>query len=201
MASSLRVWIVVLWSLNHVRLFATPWAGARQASLLFINSQSLLQLMSIESVMPSNHLILCCPFSSCLQSFPSSGSFPMSLFFASGAQSIGVSASTSVEFKGDQLDQLDLLAVQGTLKSFLQHHSSKASILLDSAFFLMCIKYTYIFTHTHIYIGAYIHTQLVSNQPKKKKKRLSDLTLPKRKHNRQMCWRDHVTTLEMKKQL
>ena len=73
-----------------------PWAAARQASLSTTNSQSLLKLMSIESVMPSNHLILCVPFSSCLEAFPTSGSFPMSRFFTSGGQSIGVSASTSV---------------------------------------------------------------------------------------------------------
>ena len=75
---------------------ATPWTAARQASLSITNSWSLLKLMSTESVRPSNHLILCCPFSSHLQSFPASGSFPMSQFFASGGQSIWVSASTSV---------------------------------------------------------------------------------------------------------
>ena len=73
-----------------------PMAAARQASLSITNSQSLLKLTSIQSVMPSNHLILCCPLSSCLQSFPASGSFPVSQFFASGGQNIGVSASASV---------------------------------------------------------------------------------------------------------
>ena len=82
--------------LNHVQLFATPWTAARQASLSITSSWSLPKLMSIESVMPSNHLILCCPFSSHLQSFPESGSFQMSQFFALGSQSIGVSASESV---------------------------------------------------------------------------------------------------------
>ena len=82
-------------SFGHVQLFATPWTAARQASLPITNSQSLLKLMSIESVMPSNHLILCRPFS-CLQSFPASGSFLMSQFFPSGGQSIGVSALASV---------------------------------------------------------------------------------------------------------
>ena len=82
--------------LSHVRLFATPWTAGHQASMSIINSRSFLQLMSIEWVMPSNHLILCRPFSSCLQSFPESGSFPMSQVFASGGQSIGVSASASV---------------------------------------------------------------------------------------------------------
>ena len=76
--------------------FATLWTAAGQASLSFTISQSLLRLMSIELVMLFNHLILCRPFSSCLQSFPAPGSFPMSQFFASGGQSIGVSASASV---------------------------------------------------------------------------------------------------------
>ena len=83
-------------SLSHVWLFATPWIAACQAFLSITNSQSPPKPMSIESVMPSNHLILCVPFSSCLWSFPASGSFPMSQLFASGGQSIGVSASTSV---------------------------------------------------------------------------------------------------------
>ena len=88
--------VVVVQSLSRVRLFATPWTAARQASLSFTNSQSLLKLMSIESVMPPNHLILCCSFSSCLLSFPASGSVPISLLFASGGQSIGALPSVSV---------------------------------------------------------------------------------------------------------
>ena len=83
-------------SLSRVQLFATPWTAACQASLSIPSSWNILKLMSIESVMPSNHLILCCPFSSCLQSFPASGSFQMSQLFASGGQTIGVSASSSV---------------------------------------------------------------------------------------------------------
>ena len=82
-------------SLSRVRLFPSPWTAACQALLSITNSRSLLKFMSIESV-PSNHLVLCCPFSSCLQSFPASGSFPMSQFFTSGGQNIGVSASASV---------------------------------------------------------------------------------------------------------
>ena len=80
-------------SLSCVWLFVTPWTAACQVSLSITNSRSLLKLTSIESVMPSNHLV---PFSSHLQPFPASGSFPMSQFFASGGQSIGVSASASV---------------------------------------------------------------------------------------------------------
>ena len=89
-------------SLNHVQLFATPWTAACQASLSITNSGSLLRLISIELVMPSNHLILCPPLLSCVQSFLASGSFPMSHFFASGDQSIGVSfnISSSNEYSG-----------------------------------------------------------------------------------------------------
>ena len=135
-------------SLSHVRLFVTPWAEAVQASLSLTNSQNLLKLMSFESVMPSNHLIL---FSSCLQSFLASPSFLMSQLFTSGGQSIGVSASTSVlpEYSGlisFRMNWLDLLAVQGTLKSLIQHHSLKASILQHSAFFTVQLSHPYMTT-------------------------------------------------------
>ena len=83
-------------SLSHLGLFATPWVTARQSSLSITKSQSPPKPMSIESMMSSNHLILCCPLLLLPQSFPASGSFPMSQLFASGGQSIGVSASTSV---------------------------------------------------------------------------------------------------------
>ena len=83
-------------SLGHVRLFATPWIAARQASLSITNSWSLHKLTSIESVMPSSHLISVVHFSSCPQSLPASESFPVSQFFTWGGQSIGVSGSTSV---------------------------------------------------------------------------------------------------------
>ena len=82
--------------LSRIRLFATAWTTAHQASLSFTVSQSLLKLMSIESMMPSNHFILCHSFFSCPQSFPTSGSFPMSHLFPSGGQSTGASASASV---------------------------------------------------------------------------------------------------------
>ena len=83
-------------SLSRVRLFATPWIAACQASLSITNSRSLLKLMSIKSVMPSSHLILCRPLLPCPQSLPASGSFPMSQLFTWGGQSTGVSASASV---------------------------------------------------------------------------------------------------------
>ena len=88
--------IDVVQSLSHVHLFVISWTAALQVSLSFTVSWSLLKLMSIKSLMPSNHFILCCPFSSCPQYFPASGSFPMIQLFASGSQSIGASASTSV---------------------------------------------------------------------------------------------------------
>ena len=112
-------------SLSHVQLFATPWMAAHQASLSFTISWSLLKLMSIESMMPSNHLILCHPFSSCPQSFPASGSFPMSQLFVSGGQSIGASPLASDLPMSSQawfplgIHWFNLLSVQGTLKSFL----------------------------------------------------------------------------------
>ena len=82
--------------LSHARLFVTPWTAACEASLSITSSWSPPKPMSIKLVMPSNHLILFCPLSSCLQSFPASGSFLMSQFFASGGQSIGFSSSASV---------------------------------------------------------------------------------------------------------
>ena len=94
-------------------------------------------------------LSLVVPFSYCLQSFPASGSFPVSQFFTSGGQSIGVSASASILHSGlisFRIDWLDFLAVQGTLKSFLQHHSSKASILWLSAFFMVQLSHPYMTT-------------------------------------------------------
>ena len=119
-----------------------------QASLSTTNSHSLLKLMSIEPVMTSNHPTISSsvvPFSSHLQSFPASVSFQMSQFFASGGQSTGVSASASVLLMNIQ-DCLDLLAVQWTPKSLLQHHSSKASALQCSAFFIVQLSHPYMST-------------------------------------------------------
>ena len=127
------VGLAVVQSLSCVQLFVTPWTAARQSSLSFTISQSLLKLMSIE-YKPS-HLILCHPFSSCPQSFPASGSFPMSLLFTSGSQSTGTSTLASgLPVLSFRIDCFDLLAVQGTLNSLLQHHNLKASILRHSAF-------------------------------------------------------------------
>ena len=119
-------------------LFATPWTAARQASLSITNSQSLLKLMSIELVMASNHLDLCCPLLLLPSIFPSIRVFSNeSVLHVRWPKywSFRFSISPSNEYSGlisFKMDWLDLLAVQGTLKSVLQHHSSKASILWHS---------------------------------------------------------------------
>ena len=127
-------------SLSHVRLFATPWTAACQASLSNTNSRSLLKLMSIESVMPSNHLILCHPLLLPSSIFPSIRVFSnesVLLIRWPKYWSFTFSISPSNEYSGlisFRMNWLDLLAVQGTLKSLLQHHSSKTSTLWHSAF-------------------------------------------------------------------
>ena len=129
-------------SLSCVRLFVTPWTAARQASLSITNSQSPPKPMSIELVMPSNHLIHCHPFLLLPSIFPS-----IRIFSNESALHIRWpkywSFSSNISPSNEQpglisfrMDQWDLLAVQGTLKSLLQHHSSKASILWRSAFFI-----------------------------------------------------------------
>ena len=135
--------------LSGVRLFVTPWTAAHEASLSITNSWSLPKLMSIVSVMPSNHLILCRP----LHLLPSIFS-SIRVFSNESAlrirwpkcRSFSFSVSPSNEHSGlmsFRMDWLDLLAVQGTRKSLLQHHSSKASILLCSAFFIVQLSHTY----------------------------------------------------------
>ena len=121
--------------LSHVRLFETTWNAARQASLSIANSQSLLKLMSIESLMPSNHLIFCHPLLLLSSIFPSIRGFSNESVLHlrwPKCWSFSFSMSPSNEYSGlifFGMYWLDLLAVQGTLKSLLQHHSSKASIL------------------------------------------------------------------------
>ena len=139
-------------SLSRVQLFATPWIAAHQASLSITNSWSLLKLMSIESVMPSNHLILCRPLLLPPSIFPSirifSNESVLCLMWPK-YWSFTFSISPSNEYSGVisfRMDWLDLLTVQGTLKSLLQHHSSKASIFRCSAFFIIQISHPYMTT-------------------------------------------------------
>ena len=136
-------------SLSCVQLFATPWIAVRQASLSLTNSWRLLKLVFIKSVMPSSHLILCCPFL-LLPPIP-----PSIRVFSNESTlhmrwpkywSFSFSISPSNEHPGlisFRMDWLDLLAVQGPLKSLLQHHSSKASILQHSAFFTVQLSHPY----------------------------------------------------------
>ena len=139
-------------SLSRVQLFVTPWTAAHQASLSITNSWSLLKLMSVELVMPSNHLILC-RLLLILSSIP-----PSIRVFSNESVlhirqlkywSFSFNISPSNEYSGlisFRMDWLDLLAVQGTLKSLLQHHSSKASILWHSAFFTVQFSHPYMTT-------------------------------------------------------
>ena len=130
-------------SLSHVQLFATPWTAAHQASLSITNSWSLLRLISIQSVMPSNHLILYHPLLLLPSIFTSIRVFSSeSVLHIRWPKywSFSFSISPSSEYSGlvsFRMDWLDLLAVQWTFKSLLQHHSSKASILRHSVFFIV----------------------------------------------------------------
>ena len=143
-------------SLSRVRLFATPWIAAHQAFLPITNSRSLLKLMPIESVMPSNPLILCHPLLLPPSIFPR-----IRVFSKESALcikwpkywSLSFSISPSNEYSGlisFRMDWLDLLAVHGTLKGLFQHHSSKASILQCSAFFIVQFSHPYITTRKTI---------------------------------------------------
>ena len=135
--------LFVVQSLSHVWLLATPWTAAYQVSLSITNSQSLLKFISIESVMPSNHLILCHPLLLLPSIFPSIRVFSNESALRTRWPkywSFSFHISPSNEHPGlisFRMDWLELLAVQGTLKSLLQHHSSKASILQCSAFFIV----------------------------------------------------------------
>ena len=134
-------------SLSCVRLFAAPWSAARHASLSITNSRSLLKLMSIELVMPSNYLIFCCPLLLLPSIFPIISDFSNELALCirwPKYWSFSFNNSPSNEHPGlisFRMDWLDLLAVQGTLKSLLQHHSSKASVLRCSAFIIVQLSF------------------------------------------------------------
>ena len=148
----LWAWIIVVHLPSCVWLFAASWTTAHQASLSFTVSQSLLKLVSIKSVIPSNHLILCLPLLLLPSVFPS-----IRVFFSESALSIRwpkywrfsfrISPSSKYsEFISFRIDWFDLLAVQGTLKSLLQHHSSKASVLQHSAFSMIQLSHSYMTT-------------------------------------------------------
>ena len=144
--------LVVVQSLSHVQLFATPWTVAHQASLSITNSQSSPRLTSIESVMPSSHLIFCHPLlllppippsirvfsneSTLRMRWPKYWSFSFSIIPSKEIPGL-------ISFR---IDWMDLLAVQGTLKSLLQHHSSKASVLLHLGFFMVKLSHPYMTT-------------------------------------------------------
>jgi len=160
-----QVFVVVVQSLSCVQLIATPWTAARQASLTFTISRSLLKLMSIESVMPSNHLILCCPLL-LLSIFPSIRVFSNESAlrirwpkYWSFSFSISPSNESS-ELISFRIDWFDHLAVQGTLKSLLQHHTSKASILWHSASFMVQLSHPYITTgKTIVWLYGHLSTE------------------------------------------
>ena len=144
--------VVVVQSLSPVQLFATPWIVSCQASLSFTISQSLLKLMSVESVMTSNHLILCHPLLLLPSIFPSIRVFSYELALRIGwpkywSFSFSISPSSEYsELTSLKADWFDLLTVQGTFKSLLQHHSSKTSILWCSAFFIVQLSHPYMTT-------------------------------------------------------
>ena len=151
--------------LHRVRLFATPWTAAHQASLSITNSKSLLKVMSIESVMPSNHFILCHPLLLLPSIFPSIRVFSNESVLRMRWPKywrFSFNISPSNEHSGlisFRMDWLDLLAVQGTLKSLLQHHSSKASILRRSVFFIVQLSQPYMTTGETIALTRHKHSQ------------------------------------------
>ena len=165
-----------------------PRTMARQVSLSITNSRSSLQAMSIESVMPSNHLILCCP----LLLLPSI--FPIIRIFSNESAlpirwpkywSFIFNISPSNEHPGlisFRMDRLDLLALQGTLKSLLQHHSSKASILLCSAFFIVQLSYLYMTTGKNIALTTWTFVDKVISLLFNMLSRLVLTFLPRSKH-------------------
>ena len=142
--------IVAVQLLSFVQLFATPWTAAGQSSLSFIISWNLLKLMSIELVMPSNHLILCHPLLLMPSNSPASASFSMSWLFSSGGQSIGASASASLLPMYIQgwfpLRLIGLISLLSNNSPGLLQHNSKASILQHSAFFMVQLSHPYMTT-------------------------------------------------------
>ena len=175
-------------SLSCVWLFVTPWTTAHQASPSINNSQSLFKLISIESVMPSNHLILCRPLLLLPSIFPSIRVFSYeSILHIRWPKywSFNFSISPSSEHPGlnsFRMDWLDLLAVQGTLKSLLQHHSSKASILRHSALFLVQLSHPYVTTGKTIVLTRWTFVGKVMPLLFNMLSRLVIMFLPRSKH-------------------
>jgi len=174
--------------LSHVRLFETPLTAACQASLSIITSQSFLTLMSIELVMPSNHLILCCPLLLPPSMFPSIRVFSNeSVLHIRWPKywSFSFSISPSNEHSGltsFRMDWLDLLAVQGTLKHLLQHHSSKTSILWRSDFFIVQLSHLYMTTGKTIALTRWTFVGKVMSLLFNMLSRLLTAFLPRSKH-------------------
>ena len=180
--------ISLVQSLSHVRLFVTPWSAACQASLSITNTQSLLKLICIESVMPSNHLILFHPLL-----FPSS-IFPSLRVFLSESVlhirwpkywSFSFSISPSNKYAGlisFRMDWLDFLAVQGTLKSFLQQRSSKASVLWCSAFFMVQLSHPHMTTGKTIALTRWTFVSKLISLLFNMLSRLVIASLPRSKH-------------------
>jgi len=185
---SSRTPVVDVQSLSRVWLFMTPRTAARQASLSFTISRSLCKLMSIESVMPSNHLVLCRPLL-----LPSI--FPGNRVFSNESAlrirwpkywSFSFSISPSNEYSGlisFRMNWLDVLVVQGTLKSLLQHHNSKASILRGSAFFIVQLSHPYMTTGKIIALTGQTFVGKVMSLLFNMLFRLVITFLPRSKHN------------------
>ena len=175
-------------SLSRVWLFVTPWTAACQASQSITNSWSSPKLMSIELVMPFNHLILCCPLLLLPSIFPSVRVFSNeSALGIRGAKywSFSFIISPSNEYSGlisFRMDLLDLLAVQGTLKSLLQYHSSKASILQCSAFFMVQFSHSYMTTGKTIALTRRTFADKVMSLVFNMLSRLVITFLPRSKH-------------------
>ena len=174
--------------------------AAHQASLSITNSQSLLKFMSVERWCHPTISSSVVPFYSCLQSVPGSGSFPLSQFFTSGGQSIGVSASTSVLPMTDsglisfRIDCFDL-PVQGTLKSLFQHHSSKASVFQHSAFFIVQFSHSYMTTEKTITLTGWTFVGKVMSLLFNMLSRLIIAFLPRNKHLLVSSWLQSSSTV------
>jgi len=166
---------------------ATPWTAACQASLSITNSWGLLKLMSMESVIPSNHLILCHPLLLLPSTLPIRVFSNESVFCIRWPKywSLSFSISPSSDYSGlisFRIDWFDLLTIQGTLNSLLQHHSSKASILWHSAFFMVQLSHPYMTTGNTIALTRWTFVGKVMSLPFNMLSRFVIAFLPKSKH-------------------